>query len=81
VVTAFIMLKIGAGEYQSLVFTVKENLEKMPEVVEACPVFGRYDMVVKVKVKTLAELTRLVGDKIRAMDGVINTETFVAHEE
>jgi len=80
-VTAFIMLKIGAGEYQNLVFTIKENLEKIPDVAEAIPVFGRYDMIVKVKVKSLAELTRLVGDKIRAMDGVTNTETFVAHED
>ncbi|WP_342832593.1 Lrp/AsnC ligand binding domain-containing protein [Candidatus Hadarchaeum sp.] len=74
------MIKIGVGEYQNLVLTIKEKLEKMPEVVEACPVFGRYDMVARVKVKTLAELTRLVGDKIRSIDGVTNTETFVVHE-
>lgn len=80
-VTAFIMLKIGPGEYQSSIFTIKKNLEKLPEVIEACPVFGRYDMIVKVNVKSLTELTRLVGDKIRSMDCVVNTETFVAHQE
>lgn len=80
-VEAFIMIKIGVGEYQNLVLTIKEKLEKMPEVLEACPVFGRYDMVARVKVNTLAELTKLVGDKIRSIEGVINTETFVAHEE
>lgn len=79
-VTAFIMVKVGGGDYQSWVFTIKEKLEKLPEVVETTCVFGRYDVIVKVEVESLPELTRLVGDKIRSIPGVETTETFVAHE-
>ncbi len=80
-VIAYIMLKVGLGEYQSLVLTIKESLIKMPEILEATPVFGRHDLVLKVEVNSLGDLTRLVGDKIRALEGVADSETLVAHEE
>lgn len=80
-VTAFIMIRVGAGEHLGWMATVKENVEKMPGVIEAHCVMGRYDVVAKVKVKTWSELVALVGDKIRAIAGVVATETFVAYEE
>ena len=80
-VMAFVMIKVGAGEYMSWMTTVKENVKKLPEVVEAYCVFGRYDVVAKVKVKSWNELTSIVGDKIRSISGVVATETLVVHEE
>lgn len=80
-VTAFIMIRVGAGEHLGWMATVKENVEKMPGVIEAHCVMGRYDVVAKVKVKTWSKLVALVGDKIRAIAGVVATETFVAYEE
>jgi len=80
-VTAFVMINVGAGEHLSWITTVRENVEKLPEVVEAYCVFGRYDVVAKVKVKSWSELTSLIGDKIRTIAGVIATETLVAYEE
>jgi len=80
-VIAFIMIRVGAGEYLNWMTTVKEKVEKIPGVVEAYCVFGRYDVIAKVKVKFWEELTNIVGDKIRAIEGVIATETLVAYEE
>lgn len=80
-VMAFVMIKVGAGEYMSWMTTVKENVEKLPEVAEAYCVFGRYDLIAKVKVKSWNELTEIVGDKIRAIAGVTSTETLLAYEE
>ncbi len=80
-VMAFVMIKVGAGEYMSWMTTVKENVEKLPEVTEAHCVFGRYDVIAKVKVKSWNELTEIVGDKIRAIAGVASSETLLAYEE
>ena len=80
-VTAFVMIKVGAGEHMSWIRTVKENVEKLPEVIEAHCVFGRFDVLAKIRVNSWKELTDVVGDKLRAIEGVVATETLVAYEE
>lgn len=80
-VMAFIMIRVGAGEYMGWMATVKEKVENLPEVVEAHCVFGRCDVLAKIKVNSWKELTNIVGDKIRAIEGVTATETLVACEE
>ncbi len=80
-VVGFVMIKVGAGEHMSWITTVKEKVEKLPEVVETYCVFGRWDVIAKVKVKSWNELTSVIGDKIRAIPGVIMTETLVAYDE
>ena len=80
-VSAFVMIKVGAGQQMGWMKIVRECVEKLPEVVEAHCVFGRYDVVAKVKVKSLGELTTLVGDKIRSISGVEATETLIVYEE
>lgn len=85
-VTAFVMMKVGANEYEhmsckGLIITIKDNVEKLPEVVEAHCVFGHYDVIAKVKVNSWNELAEIVGDEIRTMKGVAETETLVAYGE
>ena len=80
-VMAFVMVRVGAGEYMNWMTTVKEKVEKFPEVAEAYCVFGSYDMIVKIKVKSWKELTNIVGDRLRAIEGVTAAETLVAFEE
>ena len=80
-VTAFIMIRVGAGEHLGWMATVKENVEKMPGVIEAHCVMGRYDVIAKVRVERWSELVALVSDKIRSITGVVATETFVGYEE
>jgi len=80
-VTAFIMITVGAGEHLSWLPTIRERVEKLPGVIEAHCIMGRYDIVAKVKVKTWDELVDLVSDKIRSIPSVMATETFVGYEE
>ncbi len=79
-VVAYIMITVGAGEHLSWMNTVKENIQKVPGVVEVHCVMGRYDIIAKVELKTWEELVDLVGDKIRSISGVETTETFVGYE-
>ncbi|MEM3402893.1 MAG: Lrp/AsnC ligand binding domain-containing protein [Candidatus Hadarchaeales archaeon] len=80
-VLAFVMIKVGTGAQMNWIRKVKEEVEKLPEVEEAHAIFGRYDVLAKIRAKDWAELTRIVGDKIRSIAGVHTTETFVAYEE
>jgi DNA-binding Lrp family transcriptional regulator len=79
-IKAFVMATVGTTEYLGLVKTVKEEIAKMPGVLNVYTVFGRYDLIVEVEAKDLSELSRLVDDRIRAVSGVLSTETFVCYE-
>jgi len=58
---------------------VREKIEKLPEVIRAYNIFGRYDVIAEVETKDLKELSRLVADKIRTIPGVVSTETFICY--
>jgi len=79
-VKAFIMMKLGAAEYMGLTKTVLEEVCKMPGVIRAYAIFGRFDVIAEVEVKDLSELSQLTEDKLRAISGVLSTETFICHE-
>jgi len=79
-VKAFIMMKLGATEYMGLTKTVLEEISKIPGVTKAYAIFGRFDVIAEVEVEDLSELSRLTQDKLRAVSGVLSTETFICHE-
>jgi len=58
---------------------VREKIESLPEVIRAYNIFGRYDVIAEVETKDLKELSRLVADKIRTIQGVVSTETFICY--
>ncbi len=58
---------------------MKEELVKIPGVKEAYPVYGVYDLIVKVEVDTDDELKEMVTYKIRGLDKVRSTLTMVVH--
>jgi anthranilate phosphoribosyltransferase len=76
-VEALILVRVGSSETLNFMKTVKEQLSKIECVKEVYGVFGRYDFVVKVQTKTLAELGNIVTDCIRGITGVQTTETLV----
>lgn len=78
-IKAFVLCSVGTGEYLGLSETAREIIEKMPEVVRAYNVFGRFDIIAEVEVEGLKELSRLVADRIRAVSGVRATETFICY--
>lgn len=74
---AFILVKIGSGEYLNFAKDVKDKIGKIKEVKEVLGVFGQYDLVVRVEVGTLEELSKVITDKIRGIRGVMTTETLI----
>lgn len=76
-VEAFILIRIGTRETLSLAKTIREEICRIKGVQDVFGVFGRYDFVIKVETKSLEELGNLVMDRIRGIEGVLNTETLV----
>ena len=54
---------------------VYNKLSKVPEIVELHPLFGEYDLIAKIKADYFEKLGNLVVNKIRSIDGVIDTKT------
>jgi DNA-binding Lrp family transcriptional regulator len=78
-IRAYVMIKVGAGEYFSVEKTIKEEISKVPGIKKVDGVFGRFDMIAEVEAKDASELSRLVTDKIKAISCVVSTETFICH--
>jgi len=56
---------------------VLKKLLEIPEVVEAHSLFGEYDIIAKVVSSSLEELSNLILNKIRTIDGIISTKTLM----
>lgn len=76
-VTAFILVKVGTGEQLNFVKSVKEEISKIKGVTKVYGIFGRYDLLVQVEAASLDELSRMVIDKMRAIGGVLSTESLI----
>ena len=76
-VTAFVLVKVGASEHLNFAKSAKEDMLKIKGVKSVYGVFGRYDLVVSVEAKDLEELSRIIMDKMRAIPGVMATESLI----
>ena len=54
---------------------VYTNLSKVPEIIELHPLFGEYDLIAKIEADDFENLGVVVVNKIRSIDGVIDTKT------
>ncbi|MCL4350039.1 MAG: Lrp/AsnC family transcriptional regulator [Candidatus Thermoplasmatota archaeon] len=57
---------------------VYNKISKINYVVEIHPLFGEYDLIVKIDAGDFSELGKIVVDQIRKIDGVIDTKTLTA---
>jgi len=57
--------------------TVYETLENTPEIVEIHPLFGEYDILVKIECPNIDSIGDIVINKIRAAKGVVDTKTLI----
>lgn len=78
-VRAYVMIKVGAGEYFSVEKTIREEIAKLPGIKRVDGVFGRFDIIAEAEAKDASELSRMVTDKIKAVSCVVSTETFICH--
>jgi len=75
--TAFILIKVGTGEQLNFVKSAKEEISMIKGIIKVYGVFGRYDLIAQVEAPTLEELSRIITDKLRAVNGVLSTESLV----
>ena len=54
---------------------VYNNLLNVKEISEIHPLFGQYALIVKIEVDTLDNLGTILVEKIRSLDGIIDTKT------
>ena len=71
---AFILVSTVPGKEHE----VYNKISKIKYVVEIHPLFGEYDLIVKVDAEDFTELGKIVIDQIRPMEGVIDTKTLTA---
>ena len=71
-VTAFLLLLTSSDQTEQLI----QELQEMQEVLETYIIYGDWDVLLKIKVKSLPELTRFVM-RLRKIEGVNKTNTLI----
>ncbi|MBN2603179.1 MAG: Lrp/AsnC ligand binding domain-containing protein [Candidatus Thermoplasmatota archaeon] len=56
---------------------VYEDLKKIPEVTEVHPLFGEYDILIKIETGDIDSIGKVVITKIRSLKGVTDTKTLI----
>ena len=70
-VIGFVLMHIIPGhEYE-----VYNKLSKVPEIIEIHPLFGEYDLIVKIEAKDFEDIGEIVKNKIKRIYGISDTET------
>jgi DNA-binding Lrp family transcriptional regulator len=57
--------------------TVYEKLRQIPEIVEVHPLFGEFDILVKIEAHDIDTIGSIVINKIRSIQGVMDTKTLI----
>ncbi|WP_339104806.1 Lrp/AsnC ligand binding domain-containing protein [Haloterrigena salinisoli] len=73
-VTAFIMIKANTGEADRL----RDSIQTIEGVQSAYIVAGDVDIIAKAQVETPAAVKEIAATKIQGVDGVENTQTYIA---
>tara|TARA_B000000532_G_C18653373_1_gene313589 strand:+ start:385 stop:624 length:240 start_codon:yes stop_codon:yes gene_type:complete len=74
---ALVLISTEPGRERDVVMM----LNNMPEVSEAMVLFGEYDVYCKISVDDFPELSKLILQQIRTLDGVVDTTTLTAANE
>ena len=57
--------------------SVYEQLGKLPELVEIHPLFGEFDILVKIQCQDIDSIGSVIIKKIRSIKGVMDTKTLI----
>ena len=52
-------------------------LREIPEVEEVHPLFGEYDIIAKLRAETADSIGKTVVERVREIDGIIETKTLM----
>jgi DNA-binding Lrp family transcriptional regulator len=56
---------------------VFKALRTMPEIEEVHPLFGEYDILVKINATDIDQIGNVVIKKLRSLKGVVDTKTLI----
>lgn len=73
-VTAIVIIKAETSRIPDLA----KKIAEMDGVQEVFSVAGRYDLVAIVKVGRNEDLADVISDRMRHLDGIVETETLIA---
>jgi DNA-binding Lrp family transcriptional regulator len=71
--TGFALLSISPLKEKE----VFDALSRTPEIEEVHPLFGEYDILVKIKCEGIDEIGEIVIKKIRTLDGIVDSKTLI----
>lgn len=54
---------------------IYNKLSKITQIVELHPLFGEYDLIAKIDASDFEELGTIIVNKIRTIEGVLDTKT------
>jgi len=74
VVTAIVLLNVARDRINA----VAERLADVPGITEVYSVAGRYDLAAVIRVRSNDDLAEVVTSRMRALDGILGTETLIA---
>ncbi len=57
--------------------TVFEELKNIPQIKEIHPLFGEYDILVKMECSDIDQIGETVIKKIRSLKGVVDSKTLI----
>jgi DNA-binding Lrp family transcriptional regulator len=57
--------------------TVYETLRNIPEITEVHPLFGEYDILLKIECPDIDSIGKVVISKVRSIKGVMDTKTLI----
>jgi len=56
---------------------VFDSLSKIPEISEVHPLFGEYDILVKIETSDIDRIGDVIIKKIRSLTGIVDTKTLI----
>jgi len=56
---------------------VYDSLRNLPEITELHPLFGEYDILIKIECSDIDKIGEIVISKIRSINGVMDTKTLI----
>ena len=75
-ITCFVLINVVANKEDD-VYNALVSIDQIEGIRET---FGQYDLIARVESKNLRELRKLIIEKVRSVDGVVNTTTLITSE-
>ena len=72
---AYMLATVARGRIDA----VSQRLMKLKEVENTHQLYGQWDIIIKIRTKTMADLRDFV-EKVRKLDGITGTETLLASD-